>query len=332
MSQTVTATVIREACQKFPNTPTLTLARKLYKENPALWKSVDSCRSGIRFHRGNHGSSRRKTARSKEFHRPNQQPHNPCALPNPSESKEWLPFVLNCRRLGIMSDIHIPYHDLRAVTVAIDDLVQHKVDAVLLNGDIMDCYSISRWEKDPRARKFSEEIADTRKFLEYLKSKLPKAKLFWKDGNHEERYQAYMKAKAPELLDIACFEFSEVIGFANMGIEYISDKRIVNVGKLQIVHGHEWPTAVISPVNAARGAFLRAKSNALCGHWHSTSEHAEPTLKQDLIAAYSVGCLCNLHPEYARLNRWNHGHAIVDVSADGNFRVKNKKQFDGELL
>jgi len=29
------------------------------------------------------------------------------------------------------------------------------------------------------------------------------------------------------------------------------------------------------------------------------------------------------------LNKWNHGYAIVDVTADGNFQVQNKKIING---
>ena len=30
-----------------------------------------------------------------------------------------------------------------------------------------------------------------------------------------------------------------------------------------------------------------------------------------------------MRPEYARVNKWNHGFATVEVAADGNFNVEN---------
>ena len=67
----------------------------------------------------------------------------------------------------------------------------------------------------------------------------------------------------------------------------------------------------------------------MAGHWHQTSEHAESTLGGRSIACWSTGCLCELHPPYMPLNKWNHGYAIVDVTAGGNFQVQNKKIIKG---
>ena len=41
--------------------------------------------------------------------------------------------------------------------------------------------------------------------------------------------------------------------------------------------------------------------------------------------AWSTGCLCNLRPEYAKFNRWNHGFAFVDIDKSGEFEVHNYK-------
>lgn len=33
--------------------------------------------------------------------------------------------------------------------------------------------------------------------------------------------------------------------------------------------------------------------------------------------------MCDLAPDYARLNKWNHGFALVEVRDDGEFDVEN---------
>jgi hypothetical protein len=38
---------------------------------------------------------------------------------------------------------------------------------------------------------------------------------------------------------------------------------------------------------------------------------------------WSTGCLCDLTPEYARVNRWNWGFATVTVDTAGSFDVDN---------
>lgn len=43
------------------------------------------------------------------------------------------------------------------------------------------------------------------------------------------------------------------------------------------------------------------------------------------VFCWSTGCLCDLRPEYARINKWNHGFAAVTVHDDGSFDVSNQR-------
>lgn len=126
--------------------------------------------------------------------------------------------------------------------------------------------------------------------------------------------------------------FDSFISFGGLGIEVIKDKRIVKAGKLNLLHGHEFQSGVIAPVNVARGVFLRAKTNTLVGHSHVTSEHTERDLNGDIVTCWSTGCLCELTPEYARINKYNHGFAHVLVNKDGGFNVKNMRIIKGKIV
>ena len=110
-----------------------------------------------------------------------------------------------------------------------------------------------------------------------------------------------------------------------LGIDIVDDQRIVLVGELPVLHGHELPRGISSPVNPARGAFMRTKHTVLVGHQHQTSGHCEPNLFHAETFCWSQGCLCNLAPEYARINRWNWGFAVVEVAADGQFDLENMR-------
>jgi hypothetical protein len=44
-----------EALAKWPELPSLTLARKLYENNPELYTSLDAARASIRYYRGTIG-------------------------------------------------------------------------------------------------------------------------------------------------------------------------------------------------------------------------------------------------------------------------------------
>ena len=250
-----------------------------------------------------------------------------------SFAREYLPHVIApgaAVRVAIFADVHVPYHDRRAVEAAIHGAKKRgRIDVALLNGDFLDCYQLSRWEKDPRNRRFVEELEAAAELLAYIRQQLKGCAILWKLGNHEERYWAYLTRRAPDLLDMPRFSPEEVFGLADKGAEIVGDRRVLQLGKLSIVHGHEYPAAVLSPVNAARGYFLRAKANVLGSHYHQKSEHFEPNLKDEEIAAWSTGCLCEEHPLYRPVNNWSKGFAMVEIDSDGAFQVENKRIVNG---
>jgi len=127
------------------------------------------------------------------------------------------------------------------------------------------------------------------------------------------------------------FELENIIKARANGITIIGDKRIIKANGLNIIHGHEFSTGFFSPVNVARGLFLRGKTSAIQGHNHQTSEHTESDMNEKITTTWSTGCLCELHPEYMPLNKWNHGFAIIDM-IKGSFEVRNKRIFNGKVL
>jgi hypothetical protein len=56
----------------------------------------------------------------------------------------------------------------------------------------------------------------------------------------------------------------------------------------------------------------------------------ETNVNGETIYCASTGCLCGLHPAYARINKWNHGFAIVEVDSKGVFQVDNQRVVDGK--
>lgn len=125
---------------------------------------------------------------------------------------------------------------------------------------------------------------------------------------------------------------ANLLRFGEFRINEIGSRQIAQYGKLFIVHGHELGRSIWSPVNAARGLYLRGKTTALAGHWHQTSEHNEKSMNMEIDVCWSVGCLCDLHPEYAPINKWNHGCAVAErVDNHGHFVLQNKKIYGTKI-
>lgn len=318
-----------ELASRFPDSPSLTLARRLFAENPEQISTLDSARSAIRVIRGASGKHQRKYATVPREH---QKPFNPLGLPD-SDEIIWEPFIIEgAQKIGVFGDVHLPYHSLSALTAYLQWLEPQNPETLLINGDLNDFHGLSRFEKNPKARNLAEERASTLQFFEVLRKMFPKARIIIKLGNHDERLEKYLNVKAPELLDLEEIEYENLFKLANYGIELVGQKRIIRAGGLSIIHGHEYPTPVIGPVNAARGLFLRAKDSALVNHHHQVSEHTESTIKGEMITCWSLGCLCELHPAYAPINKWSHGGAIVELDKDGNYEVANKRILHGKVM
>jgi len=250
------------------------------------------------------------------------------------------PVVLDCGPYDVdtagtwlvVSDMHLPYHDRVALELAVREAVRRRVVGVLLNGDVLDSHELSDHEKDPRAARYVAEVEAGRRLLVWLRSSLPRARLIYKEGNHEERLTRYVFNRAPALFGLEAVTLPELLGCVGLGVEWVSDRRVVRLGNLNVIHGHEYRGGVSAPVNPARGVYLKARSVVLCGHWHRTSEHHERNIRGKSEAAWSVGCVCQLSPRYAPLNNWNLGFAFVRVGRDGGFEVDNRRVLSGKVV
>lgn len=309
--------------------PTLTLARLMYNENKEVFSCVDYARNSLRYIEGKTGKENRKLIKDKSMLLNGERPKNPWKLPESDESK-YEPYILKAKKLAVLSDIHVPYHSITALTAAFDKISEEKPDAILLNGDTVDFYGLSRFMKDPRKRSLAHELKALNELLDVLAQF--GAKIIYKLGNHDERYEHYLMQKAPELLGIPEFELQYLLKAKERGMDVVGEKRIIKANKLNIIHGHEYPS-VFSPVNIARGLYMKGKVSAMQGHNHAVSEHTESDMNGEIVTTWSVGCLCELNPAYMPLNKWSHGFAIVDMDNNGkDFNVRNYRIYKGKIL
>jgi len=314
-----------------------TLARKIVAENPGLFPDqsnaeIEQVRKMIRYRRGAVGDKKRHNA-VKKWVRDEQKPSeyiNDFISKGDKVSKGVWELPKHSKVL-ILSDLHIPYHHLPSIEVALDYGINKGIDAIYINGDLIDFYKVSRWTKDPKRRGIQSEIDMTRLFLEGLSGLgMP---IYWKMGNHEERWNSYFLQNAPELYNLDAIQLDNVFALDEINVELIDHKR-VSFGSLNVIHGHEFGQSFFNPVNPARGLFLRAKTSTIAGHNHQTSSHHENNINGKQTACFSTGCLCDLEPEYRPMayTKWNHGAAIVDLEENGFFKVDNFRIIDGRVL
>lgn len=324
----------REYRRKFPDFPNLKLARILYKDHILIYKDVDDARNCVRAIEGKVGGRKRDTRpEDREEFGCEPRPYNPYKIPQSYENKRD-PFKLPeaCNNILLISDLHIPYHNIDAVTLAFEYGLQADCNTVFINGDLIDNAQVSKFERDLRKRSVKEEFDLTRAFLESLRNTFPKASIYWLKGNHCIRWEKFLMSKVHEIWDDPYFHLEERLRLNDIGIKILNDDILVKAGKLSITHGHHVFKGVFTPVNPARGAFLKAKQSVIVGHLHRASYHPEIDLDGNVIGCWSTGCLCELRPNYSPLvSNSQHGFAHILTELSGNFTVKNYQIINGQI-
>jgi len=321
--------LVIEYVRKYPETPSLTLAKLIYRENSKMFNSVESVRLIVREIRGQKGNRDRKKAVIELKTAPGSvDPFD--ALPEGIKSfGEWDSYPIPDKRTLCLFDLHAPYHDKPAITAALKYAKAEGVDSILIQ-EGFDFYQLSTFEKDPRRRHTGEEVQILNDILHFIKDYIKPTNFYYQRGNHCDRWDRYLKVKAPELLGVRDYGFANLFD-ASLGIKLTPDRKIVKFGKLNCVHGHEFGGSMIEPVSPARGLFMRGGECSIAGHWHRTSNHSARTMTDNIVSCWTLGCLCELHPEYRPINNWNHGFAIVEQFDEDQFIVHNKRIINGKV-
>ena len=240
----------------------------------------------------------------------------------PSEANKWL----------ILADVHIPYYDESALWCAIEYGKKVKCNGILQLGDWNDFYQLSNFIKDPRKRCLVEEVAMSNEIDDILIKEIKPKAFVKKLGNHEFRLERYIMSRTPELLGLEGITFEGIFKTKEKGIKVISASDPIRYKTLTLIHGSEYAGGWVAPVNPARGMFLRSGGCVVSAHQHVTSEHTETNIMSVITTCWSIGSLCNLHPDYRPLNKWNHGFGVLSTGKGKYWHFENKRIVKGKVL
>lgn len=335
MADTVNQQIVRALLADNPQISSSMLSRIMRARHPEVWTTDNAAILAVRRARGAQGEARRADSPPMQV-RPVEEV-DACerwgsAIPK-EEPTEWgwreLPSGID--NWLIMADVHLPHHDSRAIEAMLE-YADGRCDGVLILGDFVDAYQISSFCRDPRVCNMQGEIEAACMFLDALKQLKPKA-IVWRGANHEARLQRYLQQRAPELFPAIAnsVTWESLCGLKERDVTWIQPQDPIRVGHLSLLHGDEYRASFASPVNPARGMYLRAHGCVLSAHQHQTSEHTDPDIRGVTVTCWSIGCLCRLNPLWNPLNRWNHGFAELDLTGP-EWRVANHRIINNRVL
>ena len=134
--------IVKSYLDRFPDTPDLTLAKKIYKENPKQFKNIEVVRSVVR------GYTRCISGNKMNKYYKGDAPlsKSPFNLPE-SYAETFEPYCISQSRILIISDLHFPYQDNNAIRLALQYGLDKDVNCILINGDLLDFATIAVTKK-----------------------------------------------------------------------------------------------------------------------------------------------------------------------------------------
>lgn len=323
--------IVKRYLSQYPNLPSLSLAKIIYQENNLRFSNIEAARTAIRKLRGANGKKDLMELQDDTFltEEAKVKKYN---LPKSIET-DYQPYKIIGNKVLIFADVHIPFHSISACEAMFDFTINKNIDTIIINGDFTDCYDISVFDKEPNKELLSQERDRAIQFLLELKRIYPNAKIYYKFGNHEKRFLTLLKTKAVELFSFKEIRWDVLLNLFNMGIEYIPEENYIDLnGDVYVIHGHEYKNGVTSPASPARTFFLRTNAITIGGHYHQSTDYSKPQINGELIASWSIGCLCDLHPQYMPLNNWGHGFALYTKDDEKFWHIQNKRIIKGHVV
>lgn len=238
----------------------------------------------------------------------------------------------------VISDLHLPYIDVKCMESIINYAKEERIENLMVLGDAFDFHEISAWG-DKFRKPLEDEIDESIELLhQTILSKMTfKQKKFVK-GNHEDRLNRYLinnARKIQGLLEKRGFDVPSLTGMDKAGFDYIDNVKLrhetgkyFKIGHLNFLHGHEIKNGGKYP---ARNLIMKCHDNVIVGHNHRPDVAYEFDLDGTPRSVNSIGCCCEMYPEYMTFNEWRHGFGIVRFRESGLHTTENKIIVNGDV-
>lgn len=236
------------------------------------------------------------------------------------------------KRNMVISDLHIPYQDKKAVDYMLDFTSKYRPDNLVINGDLVDFYGISVYSKNPENKdNLASETMKARQFLSDLrKATGTECNIQYLVGNHEVRLQQYIW-NHPELEGLKELELGNLLDIKKYNIRMIEPDNDywskcnghIKLGDIVIMHGDDRLNgASLSNKSgySAMNTMLRLNSSAMIGHCHRLGQVYHTTPYNDMTGI-ETGCLCQVPDIY----NWQQGFVTFETFKGKNLNYRLHK-------
>ena len=234
-----------------------------------------------------------------------------------------------------ISDLHVPFHDPRAVGLALTVAEDLQPEVLFFVGDICDFYAISRFSKEPiRELRLQDELDQTVAILKLFRRALPNTRFVFIRGNHELRLNKYLCTNgARALKSLRALTLPELLCFGELDIEYVEgrgNEAWTAYGNIHIGHFdmcRKWSAYT------AKELILKHAESIIQAHTHRLGSHYRRYPGGRTVVGLENGCLCDLEPEYTSDPDWHQGFTLITKRTHtSRFHIKQVPIVDYECM
>lgn len=233
------------------------------------------------------------------------------------------------KKFVIASDIHGSHMNVDACNSLYAFVKDFAPQIRVIAGDLWDFAAIRKGaSEEERSESMAFDFESGAKFADtYFKGGEENHLML---GNHDVRVWDMLDSNDAVRQDLAAKMVKDIEYVAKRNsaslVPYDSREGVLSIGDLKVVHGYHTGAS-------ACAAHSRIYGNVVFGHIHSIESFQTPGLKQQ--EARSIGCLCNLNPNYANRKtgklRWANGWAYGWVFEDGTYQIHQTRAIDGKF-
>lgn len=209
-------------------------------------------------------------------------------------------------RVMIVSDHQLPFVDERLLKAQMQFMADFRPHDLIINGDFIDCYEISDFDHDPR-RQFTigDELRMAEGILYDFGKRLAQGgKMYFVEGNHEERLRRYVWRHAGALVDIVP-DLDTLLNLDKHCAGTVPYGKAIDYLGYTITHGNY--VSQYSAYTAKRHAD-RYRSSGCNGHTHRMGSYSFTDGKGRSHTWDEIGCACRIDLEYVRgIANWQQG-------------------------
>jgi metallophosphoesterase superfamily enzyme len=234
------------------------------------------------------------------------------------------PFIMpeKYKNTLVIADLHSRFCNMDVLKMTIEYAIKRKCDSVIIDGDFMDFYSFSRFDKNPLVmEQFMSEKEWGIGVLELLQDIFKYVVL--KKGNHDKRREEYVLRANKDIPEgIEASKYENYLSFEGSKVVFVEDYNRIICGKANIIHGHEFQSG--AGIHIAYTRLNKAMDNVISAHSHKSQTFIRKDINGSVFGSYAIGCMCDLHPRYNPMNDWTNGFGIITQENDGLFEFENK--------